>query len=101
MLVNVSEYLNRVKESTSCQACRSLLCMFQNAKQNEPYQSCPPPYLKDVALLNGHVLQLTGLLLQTQCRATDCEIVHDFLWDQQSTLTQLHGLHLLLEAIHI
>lgn len=60
-----------------------------------------PPYLQDVALLNGHMLQLTGLLLQTQCRATDRKIVHDLLWDQQSALTQLHGLHLLLEAIHI
>lgn len=58
-------------------------------------------YLQDVALLNGHVLQLTGFLLQTQCRAADCKIVHDLLWDQQSALTQLHCLHLLLEAIHI
>ena len=52
-------------------------------------------------MLDGHVLQLTGFLLQTQRCATDGKVGHHLLWDLQSTLTQLHGLHLLLEALHI
>ena len=58
-------------------------------------------YLQDVALLYGHVLQLAGLLLQTQCRAADGQVGHHLLGHAQRTLTHLHRLHQLLEALHI
>lgn len=58
-------------------------------------------YLQDVALLNGYMLQLTGLVLQPQGGAADGQVGHHLLWDSQRALTQLHGLHLLLEALHI
>lgn len=58
-------------------------------------------HLEDVALLNGHMLQLTGLLLQTQRCAADCKAGHHLLRDLQSTLTHLHCLYLLLETLHI
>lgn len=47
------------------------------------------------------MLQLTGFLLQTQRCATDGKVGHHLLWDLKSALTQLHRLHLLLEALHI
>lgn len=38
------------------------------------------PHLQDVALLDGGVLQLAGLLLQTLSCAADGQAGHDFLW---------------------
>lgn len=37
-------------------------------------------YLEDVALLDGGVLQLAGLLLQTLSCAADWQAGHYFLW---------------------
>lgn len=59
------------------------------------------PYLQDVALLYGSVLQLTGFLLQTESGATDGKTGDHLLWNSESALTFLHGLHLLLEVLHV
>ena len=58
-------------------------------------------YLQDVALLYGHVLQLAGLLLQAQRCAANGQVGHHLLGHAQRTLTHLHRLHQLLEALHV
>lgn len=57
-------------------------------------------YLQDVALLDGGVLQLAGLLLQSLGRAADWQTGQYLLWQPEGALTLLHGHHLLLEPLH-
>lgn len=57
-------------------------------------------YLKDVALLDGGVLQLAGLLLQSLSRAANWQAGQYLLWQPEGALTLLHSHHLLLEALH-
>lgn len=57
-------------------------------------------YLQDVALLDGGVLQLAGLLLQSLSRAANWQAGQYLLWQPEGALTLLHGHHLLLEALH-
>lgn len=58
-------------------------------------------YLQNVALLDGSVLQLAGLLLQVKSGATDRQAVHPLLWHAKCTLAGLHCIHLLLKALHV
>lgn len=60
----------------------------------------PALYLQDVALLDGGVLQLAGLLLQSLSCAADGQAGHRLLWQPEGALTLLHCRHLLLEALH-
>lgn len=57
-------------------------------------------YLQDVALLDGGVLQLAGLLLQSLSRAAYWKAGQYLLWQPEGALALLHGHHLLLEALH-
>lgn len=57
-------------------------------------------YLQDVALLDGGMLQLAGLLLQSLSCATDRQTGHYLLWQPEGALTLLYCHHLLLEALH-
>lgn len=57
-------------------------------------------YLKNVALLDGGVLQLAGLLLQSLSCAADGQAGQYLLWQAEGALTLLYGHHLLLETLH-
>lgn len=57
-------------------------------------------YLQDVALLDGGVLQLAGLLLQSLSCAANWQASQYFLWQPEGALTLLHSDHLVLEALH-
>lgn len=57
-------------------------------------------YLQDVALLDGRVLQLAGLLLQSLSCAANWQTGQYLLWQPEGALTLLHSRHLLLEALH-
>lgn len=59
------------------------------------------PYLKNVALLDGSVLQLAGLLLEGMGSAAYRQAHHHLLWHTKSSLTHLHCMHLLLKVLHI
>ena len=61
----------------------------------------PLVYLQDVALLDGGVLQLAGLLLQALGRPADGQAGHYLLWQPEGALALLQRLHLLLEALHL
>lgn len=57
-------------------------------------------YLQDVALLDGGMLQLAGLLLQSLSCAANGQAGNYLLWKPEGTLTLLYCCHLLLEALH-
>lgn len=85
MLHDILEYLDicyDIKINFSCSGIRSA------------------PYLQDVALLDGGVLQLTGLLLQCLSCSADRQTGHYLLWEPEGALTLLHCCHLLLKALH-
>ena len=64
-------------------------------------ECCPLLYLQDVALLDGGVLQLAGLVLQALGGAADGQAGHYLLRQPEGALTLLHRGHLLLEALHL
>lgn len=61
----------------------------------------PRTCLHDVALLDGHVLQPAGLLLQLQGRVAERQAGHHVLGDAERALAGLHGLDLRLQRLHL
>lgn len=61
----------------------------------------PRTCLHDVALLDRHVLQPAGLLLQLQGRVAERQAGHHVLRDAERALAGLHGLDLRLQRLHL
>lgn len=57
--------------------------------------------LQDVALLDGHVLQPAGLLLQLEGRVAERQAGDHVLGDPERALAGLHGVHLRLQRLHL